>query len=37
MLCAVGVGDGATIHLVMKADEPEPEPEPEPISEGVPA
>eukprot|EP01045_Picozoa_sp_COSAG04_P017567 COSAG04_NODE_1563_length_6327_cov_5.968690_3_plen_326_part_00 len=35
MLCAVGVGDGATIHLVMKADEPEPEPEP--IPEGVPA
>ena len=34
MLGAVGVGDGATIHLIMKADEPEPEPEP--ISEGVP-
>ena len=33
MLGAVGVGDGATIHLIMKADEPEPEP----ISEGVPA
>jgi hypothetical protein len=29
MLGAVGVGDGAMIHLIMKADEPEPEPEPE--------